>query len=176
VVFLITSGAFFKVYLENRQLWWAFIPAFTLLGMGLSSLVELIFPRLSSDFGGALFLLGISLGFVFVYLVFRANWWAVIPAGVLATLAVVSVLDAGNYGIDSGAVFFLGIGLTFGVLAILPGYESMLRWAYIPAGILLLIGLLISATSSGVVNLIIPGLLILIGFFVVLRTVVRKDT
>ena len=175
VVFLLAGAAFFSVYIENHLHWWAFIPAFTLVGLGLSSLLDLVLPALRVDLGGALFLLGISIGFSAVFVVNRQHWWAVIPAGVLATLAVVSVVDSGNFGIDSGSIFFLGIGLTFGFLALLPGYESMLRWAFIPAGILILIGLLISVTSDSIVNLIIPALLILAGLAVVIRNFVRRE-
>jgi len=174
VVFLLAGAAFFSVYIENHLHWWAFIPAFTLVGLGLSSLLDLVLPALRFDLGGALFLLGISIGFGSVFMVNRQHWWAVIPAGVLATLALVSVVDSGNFGIDSGSIFFLGIGLTFGLLALLPGYESMLRWAFIPAGILILIGLLISVTSDSIVNLIIPALLILAGLVVVIRNFVRR--
>ena len=175
VVFLLAGAAFFSVYIENHLHWWAFIPAFTLVGLGLSSLLDLVLLALRVDLGGALFLLGISIGFSAVFVVNRQHWWAVIPAGVLATLAVVSVVDSGNFGIDSGSIFFLGIGLTFGFLAFLPGYESMLRWAFIPAGILILIGLLISVTSDSIVNLIIPALLILAGLAVVIRNFVRRE-
>lgn len=174
VVFLLAGVAFLSVYFENHLHWWAFIPAFTLLGLSLSSLLDVFSLALPFDLGGTLFLLGISIGFWAVFAVNRRQWWAIIPAGVLATLAVVSVIDTGNIGIDSGAIFFLGIGVTFGLLAVLPGYEGMLRWAYIPAGILVLIGLLVSASSSSMINLIIPALLIIAGVVVVGRNVVMR--
>lgn len=174
VIFLFASLGFVSAYIENRERWWAFIPAFTFLGLGISSLLDLLPIGVSWDLGGFVFLMGISLGFVFVLLVNRQQWWAVIPAGVLATLAVVSILDSTQVGVDTGGIFFLGIGLTFAILGLMPGYENMLRWAFIPAGVLLLMGLLLTASSSSWINLIFPGILIIFGILMVGRVLLSK--
>jgi hypothetical protein len=173
-IFLLGGLAFLGVYFENRENWWAFIPGFTLLGLSASSLMEIILPSVDNVWGGMVFFLGISLGFLFVYIAERQHWWAIIPFGVLLTLGIVALIDNANVGIDSGAVFFLGIGLTFIALALLPGYVSSLRWAYIPGGILILIGLLISAGSSNLINLVFPALLVVVGFLIVFRTVLNR--
>jgi hypothetical protein len=173
-IFLVAGVGFITVYLEDRDRWWAFIPAFTFFGLGFSSLLDVFLPGVRWDLGGFAFLVGISLGFLAVFLVTRQQWWAIIPGGVLATLAIVSLLDSGNLGIDTGGIFFLGIGLTFALLGLLPGYENMLRWAFIPAGILILMGLLLTASSSDWINLIFPAVLILIGVFMVGRVLLTK--
>ena len=54
VVFLLAGAAFFSVYIENHLHWWAFIPAFTLVGLGLSSLLDLVLLALRVDLGGTL--------------------------------------------------------------------------------------------------------------------------
>ena len=173
-ILLFAGAAFLSTYYEDRTRWWAFIPAFTLLGLGTSSLLDALIPSVGSFLGGGILLVGISLGFIAVYVVMRQFWWTIIPAGVLATLALVSVIDNSRLGVDSGGIFFLGIGLTFAILALLPGHEVMLRWAYIPAGVLILMGILISAASSNLINVIFPAILIVIGLIFVGRVVLGK--
>ena len=60
------------------------------------------------------------------------------PGGVMVTLAIVSVLDTAYPNKDTGGVFLIGLGLTFALLALLPRLH--MRWAYIPALVLFVIG------------------------------------
>jgi hypothetical protein len=174
ILFVLGGAAFISVYYKSRDKWWVLIPGFTLLGLGVSSLAQVLNPNFADLFSGAFFLLFISLGFLTIFIVERKQWWAIIPSGVLLTLSIVSVIDDIDIGIDSGAVFFLGIGATFAILALLPGYEGMLRWAYIPAGILLVMGLLVSATTNNLGNLVLPAGLILVGLFFVIRAILNR--
>ena len=87
------GAAFLSIYLRERENWWAIIPGIILLATGLLILVGLILPESNLDWGGFIFLAGIGIAFFVVYLVRRENWWAVIPGGVMTTLAVVSLLD-----------------------------------------------------------------------------------
>jgi len=105
-----------------------------------------------------------------VYATNRENWWAIIPAGVMVTLAVVSFLDQFFAGFETGGIFFLGLGLTFGLVAILPGPRGEMRWAFIPAGVLFLIGLVLLAALTSLVNYIWPVALILVGLYFIFRT------
>jgi hypothetical protein len=77
-------------------------------------------------------------------------------------------------GVDAGAFLFLGIGLTFAILALLPGHGSSLRWAFIPAGVLVVIGLLISAASASLINLIFPAALVVAGLVLVFLNLFSK--
>jgi hypothetical protein len=61
----------------------------------------------------------------------------------MATIAVVAALDASLSSNASGNIFFLGLGRTFVLVAILPTSVGQTRWAWIPAGILGIIGILI---------------------------------
>lgn len=173
-IFLLGGIAFLAVYFENRKQWWVFIPGFTLLGLSASSLVGILLPSLENMMGGLMFFLGISVGFIAVLIVDRQQWWAIIPAGVLLTLGIVSFVDQLESGINTGALFFLGVGLTFAILALAPGYGTTLRWAYIPAGILIVIGVFMSALSSNWMSLAFPVLLILIGIFLVIRNLIAN--
>jgi hypothetical protein len=123
---------------------------------------------------GVIMLGAIGLAFLLVYLVNRDNWWAIIPAGVMGTLAVISGLSQVLTGFETGGIFFLGLGLTFALVAILPTPEGQMRWAFIPAGILFMIGLLLTAATSSLSGIIWPLALILFGLFFVWRAFVAR--
>jgi hypothetical protein len=72
-------------------------------------------------------------------------------------------------GFDTGGIFFAGLGLTFFLLTLLPDQEKNLRWAYIPAAVLLIMGLLIGVSANGTINYIWPIALIMGGLFMVWR-------
>jgi hypothetical protein len=97
------------------------------------------------------------------------NWWAVIPGGVLLTLAIVAGLSENLEGIETGGVFFLGLGLTFALLALLPTGDGKLTWALIPAVVLFLMGLLITAAAAEFINYVWPAALILGGLYLLYR-------
>jgi hypothetical protein len=59
--------------------------------------------------------------------------WAIIPAGVLTTLAAVAAVDALRPGWDAGAVFMLGMTATFTAIYLLPRERGGGRWALWPA-------------------------------------------
>jgi hypothetical protein len=93
---------FISVFLSEREHWWALIPGFTLLGVAATVAVGYLFPSWA-NLGGMFVLGGISVAFWMLYVVKREFWWAIIPGGVLATLAIVSVWDSVFPGtIDSG--------------------------------------------------------------------------
>jgi len=171
VVLGIAGILFLSVYFENRVNWWPLIPGVSLLAFGLAAVLGYISPSFSETVGGSLVLGGISLSLFLVYLVNRENWWAIIPAGVLATLAVVSIIDAGNYDVDTGGVFFVGVGLTFILVAILPTPVGQMRWAFIPALIMLVMGTLISSQRQDIMLYVWPILIILVGGYLVFRAV-----
>ena len=67
-----------------------------------------------------------------VYLRGRENWWAIIPGGVLLTLALVTGLSSAVGGMAIPVVLFLGLALTFAVLAVLSaiGAEGVLNYVW----------------------------------------------
>jgi hypothetical protein len=164
--------AFLSSFFFDRRHWWPLIPGFTLLALALMLIPEIFAEGQAARLGGSVFLGGIGLGFFAVYLAERSNWWAIIPGGVLLTLATVAGLE-GRLA-DTGAVFFLGLGLTFILVAIFPTPDGPMRWAFIPAGILLFIGLLIMVAAGHLVNLILPIALIVAGLYLLIRTLVPR--
>jgi len=158
---LFLGGAGYFLYLFTRDTqgqWWAIIPGMVLLAMGGEALLPESFDRLD----GAFFLGSIGAAFWIVYLTDRSRWWGIIPAGVLTTLAVVSLIEEVS-GVETGGLFFLGLGLTFLLVAWLPTPLGKNQWAYIPGGILIVMGLLLSFGASGLMSYFWPVALILAG-------------
>lgn len=152
-----------------RNNWWAAIPGFVLLGLTGTIALDELAPELGDAWGGSLFLGGIALAFWVTYLVNPENWWAIIPGGVLLTLAVVAGLSEVLPGVEIGGVFFFGLGLTFALLALLPTPEGRPTWAIIPAAVLLLMGALITAAAAELINYVWPVVLILGGLYLLYR-------
>jgi hypothetical protein len=160
---------FLAAVARDRTQWWFLIPGLVLAAIAALSLLDYFAPAWSAAWGGSLFLGSIGVAFWLIYALDRRMWWAIIPGGALLTLAAVAGLDQ-LQGIEGGGVLFLGLGLTFGLLAIAPLENGLtLRWAYIPAGILLLMGTLLLFGFSRAMGYIWPAALILGGLLLLTR-------
>jgi len=165
ILLALGAALFLYWYVVDRSRWWAAIPGFTLLGMSASSL---LLDRLG--WGGLAFLGGIGVGFWAVYIRRPDKWWAIIPGGVLLTLGFTSALgNIFNTG-DTGGVFFIGLGLTFLLVALL----ARMKWAYIPAAILMILGIFIGTPFSGVLEYAWIGILLLAGVLLIVSAVRAK--
>ena len=166
---------FLSLYISNHDNWWALIPGIIFLAVAATIGLDSFLPGFSdTNLGGTIILGGIALSFLLVYLAERGNWWAIIPAGVMTTIALVAVLDTNTSSLASGGIFFLGLGITFALVAILPTSIGKMRWAWIPAGILGLMGVLILIAAEDLINYIWPLALILAGIVLVARSINRK--
>lgn len=177
--FFLGIGAlyFLGYFITNRSQWWALIP-----GVILATLTGLIIvSRIAGDagdaWGGTILFGGISLAFILVYLLNRSQWWALIPGGVILTLALVSSPLLEGSG-EEGSVFFLGLGLTFMLIGILPtGRErSRQSWALIPGTALLAVGALVSAFATDLSGYIWPVALIAGGGALLVQTLTGRRT
>jgi hypothetical protein len=171
---LIASGLIFLgVFVANRQHWWALIPGLTLVGVG-------IIPFLPAEYtylAGSILLGAIGLSFFIIYFSHHEHWWAIIPGGVLMTLAFCAYLvshmgdQLSGIRIDEvvlGSAFFLGLALTFLLVAILPNPSGRMRWAFIPAAALLLTAF--TAASFRLQQIMIcvwPVVLVLAGIYLI---------
>jgi len=143
LVFLAAGGVFLFMFASGFATgqWWAAIPGLVLAGIG----VLILLPDSLDDLGGAVFLGAIGLSFWLIYLSGRERWWAIIPGGVLITLAAVTLTDSlFRNGDAGGGVFFIGLALTFLLVALLAG----MRWAYWPAGALGVMGIFLFFQSQ----------------------------
>jgi len=166
---------FIYLYLANREHWWPLIPGLALLSLGAIIGLNRFAPRVGEAWGGVLVLGAISLAFWAIYFANREHWWAVIPGGVLLTLAVVAGVSSFVGEAGTGAIFFLGLGLTFGLLSFLPTKQGRMKWMLIPAVVLLAMGLLTTAVAAEMLQYIGPAALILVGLYLALRVFLPRQ-
>jgi hypothetical protein len=161
----IGAAIFLFWYFSDRSRWWAAIPGFTLAGMAASAL---LLDRLG--WGGLVFLGSIGVGFWAVYIRRPDQWWAIIPGGVLLTLGFSSALGEVFSIADTGGVFFVGLGLTFLLVALLV----KMKWAYIPAAVLLILGFVFGTPFTGGLDYVWIGILLVAGLLLVISALRSK--
>lgn len=158
---------FYDVYRRDQAQWWFGLVALVMAGMALSNALDLFIAPVGEAIGGAIFFGAIGTGFLLVYRRSQTNWWALIPAGVMFSLAAVTVVDElplGS-GFESGSVLFIGIGLTFLIISQLKVGKEDLSWAIYPAIPLLALGALVGFGEASAWNYVWPGLIILLGVY-----------
>ncbi len=170
LLFAAGGASLLVAFLGNRNHWWAVVPGFVLLALGALIGLEALDRELASIWGGSLFLGAFALGFLTIYATRREAWWALIPGGVMLTLALIAGLARLTSGSELGAVFFLGLGLTFGLLYFLPIPRGRQTWASIPAVLLTLFGLALFGAATSLLSYFWPVALILLGLFLLYRT------
>jgi hypothetical protein len=170
------GGLAFILYLiQNRTAWWAIIPGVVLIGLSVIIIVSSLFPNFEGEIGGFILFFSISAAFWVVYAMNNKFWWAIIPGGVMAALAL-TILVGELTTFDGGGIFLLGIALTFLLLTILPGMEGNRQWPYIPAGILFVISLFAFFEDFNMSSLIWAFILIAFGGFLVVRSLLQKNS
>jgi len=160
VGFALFGAAAYFAYLQGRHTgsrWWQ-VAAFPLAGLAIASIAP-------GSLGGFVFLGAIGLAFALVYRDDPSRWWAVIPAGVLLSLAVTALVDGAGRGAGAGgSVFLFGLAATFFVLTRLPQHAQ--SWAIYPAAALAVLAVVTLTTTGG---WIVPLALIAIGAWMLLR-------
>jgi len=169
VLILLAAGgaAFLYTYFRDSDHWWAVIPGLALLGIAFAGLESQFGFLPGGDWAGSVFLGLLGLAFWLPYLRGQVDWWAIIPGGVLLTLALVAGLD--DLIVDGGAVFFLGLSATFALVAVLPKDRKNTRWALIPAGVLGVLGVFLLPGLENYLGVIWPAVLILGGLYLIIR-------
>ena len=109
-----------------------------------------------------------GLVFVGVFALNRDNWWAIIPGGALFTLAAIAGFSDVN-GFETGSLLFIGLAMTFALVALLPANGQHMTWPWIPAGILFVFGALILFNTSQWGRYLWPVMLIVVGAVIILR-------
>lgn len=74
-----------------------------------------------------------ALAFTLVFLARPRAWWALLPAGVLASVALVTTAEELVPRWDPAPLLFLGFAATFTILYLLPRDRGGKRWAVYPA-------------------------------------------
>lgn len=123
LIFAAAGAAFLTVFFRSRDNWWAAIPGSVFLGLAAVITVTQLWPG-AGDWAGAVLFLFMGAGFGAVYVRERSNWWALIPCGVMLTLAVVVALPQAFGGMPVAAVLFLGLAATFAALSLVPVHQG----------------------------------------------------
>lgn len=167
---LVVGGAFFvATFLGSRANWWAIIPGTALWGLAMTVGIKQVFPWLGDRLGGAILMILLAQGFGMVYLRERNHWWAIIPGGVLLTIAVVMLTEMFLSRTQTGGLFLLGLGATFGLVYLLPTSQGRMHWASIPAIVLVIIGLFIIFVNAQTLRIIWPLAIILTGIWLLIQ-------
>lgn len=139
-------------YYSGRRQLWLLIAGFTMLGAAAATV--------TGAYAGAWFLGVTGFGFLTAWRENDQRWWALVPGGVLLTLAGVVIADQSMRWLDGGIVFFVGLAATFLTLYALP--RNAQSWAIFPAAASAGIALLIWGSSG---SWLLPLLLIGIGLY-----------
>jgi hypothetical protein len=91
---------FLGVFVRDRSQWWALIPAYILLAVAV--MIWLIGRRVLGDLlVPSYVLIAVAIPFFVVYARDRSHWWALIPGGIMAIVAL-------SFLIAEGAVQYIG--------------------------------------------------------------------
>ena len=177
---IFTGGAiaFWSVYYRDKKQWWALIPAGFLIMIAITIILNII-PGVSSDIIGAIFLWGLGLAFISVYVIKHTHWWAIIPGGILTTLGFIVFINQifWVHGEFQSFVLFFGIGLTFGFLYLIKNDENKLGWAKFPAAALILFSFFLLLVSDDTIlsDILFPIGIIGLGLIIVINTIRRSS-
>lgn len=181
LIFAAVGVAFAVLFVRDRAFWWAAIPGSVFLGL---AAVILAGQAGAGGRAGAFLFVLMAAGFAAVFLRVPGYWWALIPCGVMLTLAVVVALPAGLPDATTAAVFFLGLAVTFAVLALVPVHgepESgasptaaggtpvravRMRWPLAPAAVLGVLGVVFLVQAAAVLvpsAVVVPAVVTLAG-------------
>ena len=170
ILFAAAGVGALAVYLTDRSDWSLLIPAYVMLALAL--LIALAESQILRGEAVAVFvLIVIALPFLVVFLRNRSQWWALIPAYVLAAVALMIGLQ--EIGILSDAVtapyVLAAIAIPFFVVF---ARNRRQWWFLIPAGVLTIVALslLIAEDVGGYVG---PVILVVVGIVIVARLLTR---
>lgn len=161
---LLFGGLAYFAYVEGRRrgsTTWR-LAALPLAGLAIAAIAPW---RL----GSGAFLASLGLAFAVYWHEDRTRWWALIPAGTLASLGIVSFFEA-VFGPSVGWLFLAGMALTFYALTRLDVEPQ--SWAIWPAAGLALVALLSIVDGAG---WIVPVALLAAGAFMLLRSGTGRD-
>lgn len=172
IIFAIAGMAFMWWFLNDiAESWWAVIPGLTLLALAvLIAAGRLGLAENNGAWLGGFFLGAIALSFWIIYFVRREHWWAVIPGGALLTVAAIATLSGWiDNGLVLGSTLFFGLALTFVLVYLLPTPQGHMVWALVPAGVFVVLGLLVALSFAQAINYVWAVALILAGVYLLYR-------
>lgn len=175
VSFLALGGILLLGYLQTQRVSTLIISAIFLF-IGMAILIDAT-GIIDNSLIGTLLFWELAALFTVGYLRNSEKWGLIIPAGILFTLGLIVLMHNQSYVNDdlAGGTFFLGLGLTFGLLYLLHR-ENKLEWARVAALILILFSgfIYFTTTDSLLANLMLPATFIALGGYLVLKSLQNK--
>jgi hypothetical protein len=156
--------SFLVVYLNNRTHTWALLVAYIVGVLGIAPLMAT--GGRDAAYFGPIFLFAVALPFFYLYFRSPENWWAIIPAGSVATVAAIAWLAiAGwirnaNEGGYANALLMGGLAATFAVLWL----RHSKAWAKVVTVALALVGVA-SVFFASYAEIFWPVAIILVGVY-----------
>jgi len=168
----VMGAAFLLAIAFQRENWFYVIPGFSLLSLGGVTYLTTQ-ENVKPEWLGALFLGGIALGFLVIFLRNRQErWWALLQAETILIIALVGL----GLGIPEdatrlvGALLFGGFATSFFFVWLFSGHRGRFVWALILAGVLAVFAAaILTSGQSQLMLLLWPVLLLLIGLFLIAR-------
>jgi len=155
---------------DMKESWWAVIPGFTLLAIaGLIGLAVFGYTDQGAPWLGALFLGALAASFWVIYAVRRDHWWAIIPAGALTSVALMALAAAWWTGEVLASILFFGLAITFGIVAMIRTPHGHMVWAWIPAGVMAFMGVMILMSFTSAINYLWALAMIGVGIYLLFR-------
>lgn len=176
IVLLMVALFFFNIYWKNRPQWWALLPTAVFAAIGIGLVLKSLIWLPGEIIGFLLFFLTGGV-FAFLYIRDPNEWWPVIPAGALFSLATIVLID-GFRLLDSdyqGVIFLFGLGLTFIYLWSQRTLENKLFWALYPGAVLLILSVLVYTEEARWLgsDYVFPILLIMTGLFFIATSLLK---
>lgn len=166
---------FLVVYLNNRTRRWALLVAYIMFVLSIAPAMASFGGDVPAYFG-SVFFIAIAVPFFILYFRSADNWWAIITAGVMTTLAVVATLAISGFIRDTetggigNAILTGGFAATFAVVWL----RHAKPWAKVVTIILALLAVA-SLFSASYSDIVWPVAIILVGVYL-LYTALRPKT
>lgn len=152
VILLFVSGSAFWLATQGHLPMWQRIVGFAGIG---------IFAAASSGRFSGVPVLGFpAMVFGLIYLRNPKRWWALMPAGVLSSLALLVTFEELFPRWDATPVLFLGFAATFSIIYLLSPQRGGKRWALYPAILFIILTVLVNDPSGSMPAWFLPILLI----------------
>mgnify|MGYP000425955361 CR=1 FL=1 len=167
-IFVLAGLIFLIVFLMDHEQWWALIPGFVLMGVGATILVGEYLTVKGIDLAGAIMLLFIALPFWIIYIIRRDFWWALFPAGVMTSIALLTLVP-GKYEDLGVSIMFFGYAATF----LLVYFLAKQKWAIWPTLGLAVMALAFLAGAFDIFGYIWPIAFIGGGAYLIYRAMLK---
>lgn len=179
IVFLVASLFFYSQYIPNKYNVWGLVLGSISLFIATAIYIGNSYWIREAMIGVALFVI-LGTSFIIAYLRSRKTWGLIIPAGAAYTIGAIIFNEETymiKYPINSGIIFFAGIGLTFLLLYLMKNDERKLGWAIFPA-----IGCIVMAAIIGMVDgyyyfedIVFPVVIIAVGLVLVVKSLFNRN-